>query len=84
MTKTASAMEVRHHLGQLLNIVSLTDEEVIIERAGKPVARLAACENGPALSSGKLDLRRARGLGRDLWRGLDSEAYLRREREEWD
>lgn len=84
MTKVASAMEARHNLGRLLNIVSLTDEDVIIERAGEPIARLTSCERPSIPASGKLDLRRARGLGRDFWRSLDSDAYLQQERDAWD
>ena len=60
MTKVTSAVDARRNLGQLLNTVSLTQEDVIIERAGKPIARLTSCETTPASSEGKLDLRRAR------------------------
>jgi len=84
MTMVASAMEARRNLGRLLNIVSLTDEDVIIERAGKPIARLSSCDDCAVPASGKLDLRRARGLGRDLWRSLDSDAYVQQERAAWD
>ena len=84
MAKVTSAVEARRNLGQLLNIVSLTDEQVIIERSGKPIARLTACDGPAVRAGGKLDLRQARGLGRDLWRQIGSEEYLRRERQEWD
>jgi len=84
MTKVTSAVDARRNLGQLLNTVSLTKEDVIIERAGKPIARLTSCETVNASSEGKLDLRRARGLGRDLWRELGSETYLTQERAAWD
>lgn len=84
MAKVTSAVAARRNLGQLLNIVSLTGEDVIVERAGKPLARLTPCEAGPQRSSGKADLRRARGLGRELWRELGGDAYLRAEREAWD
>ncbi|HJP33983.1 MAG TPA: type II toxin-antitoxin system Phd/YefM family antitoxin [Candidatus Latescibacteria bacterium] len=84
MTKVTSAVDARRNLGQLLNTVSLTQEDVVIERAGKPIARLTSCETAPRPSEGKLDLRRARGLGRDLWRELGVEAYLTRERAAWD
>ena len=84
MTRIASAVEARRNLGQLLNIVSLTNEDVIIARAGKPIARLTSCEGDSRGASGKLDLRRAQGLGRDLWRRVDSDAYLAQERDAWD
>lgn len=84
MTKVTSAVDARRNLGQLLNTVSLTKEDVVIERAGKPIARLTSCEAAPATSQGKLDLRRARGLGKDLWRELGAEGYLTQERAAWD
>ena len=84
MTKVTSAVDARRNLGQLLNTVSLTQEDVIIERAGKPIARLTSCETTPTTAEGKLDLRRSRGLGRDLWRELGSEEYLSQERAAWD
>lgn len=33
-------MEMRQNFGALLNEVSILGEEIIIERAGKPIARL--------------------------------------------
>jgi len=85
MTKV-SAVEARRRLGTLLNIVSLRNEEIIIERAGKSVAKLSACtgESSTRGRSGKTDFRKARGLGRDLWRQLDTENYVAKERDEWD
>ncbi len=84
MTKVTSAVDARRNLGQLLNTVSLTKEDVIIERAGKPIARLTSCETIPSSSEGKLDLRRARGLGKDLWREVNVDRYLAQERAAWD
>jgi prevent-host-death family protein len=40
MSKSVSAMEMRQNFGALLNEVSILGEEIIIERAGKPIARL--------------------------------------------
>jgi len=37
MLKTISAMEARKTLGQIMNEVSLRNDEYIIERAGKPL-----------------------------------------------
>ena len=42
MSITVSAVKARQNLGELLNIVSLRHEDVIIERAGKKIARLTA------------------------------------------
>jgi len=41
---TVSAVKARQNLGELLNIVSIKHEDVIIERAGKKVARLTSVE----------------------------------------
>jgi len=82
---TVSAIEVRRNLGRLLSIVSLRHEELIIERAGKPVARLAPISDAsPAMHAGKSDIRRSRGLGKALWRSIDVQAYLEGERRAWD
>ena len=42
MSITVSAVKARQNLGELLDIVSLRHEDVIIERAGKKIARLTA------------------------------------------
>jgi len=85
MTTRVSAVEARRQLGRLLNVVSITNEDVVIERAGKEIARLTRVDSvGETIASGKLDFRKARGLGRDLWRGVDAEQYVNRERAEWD
>lgn len=44
MSITVSAVKARQNLGELLNIVSLKHEDVIIERAGKKIARLTSVE----------------------------------------
>lgn len=44
MSITVSAVKARQNLGELLNIVSLRHEDVIIERAGKKIARLTSVE----------------------------------------
>ena len=44
MQKTVSAMKARQNLGQIMNEVSLRGYDVIIERAGKPVAVLVSVE----------------------------------------
>ncbi len=85
MAAHVSAVDARRSFGRLLNIVSLTHEEIVIERAGKAIAKLVSYEQ-PAgtVSGGKQDLRKARGLGRKLWADIDTDAYLRKEREAWD
>ena len=49
MSITVSAVKARQNLGELLNIVSLRHEDVIIERAGKKIARLTALDEEDAV-----------------------------------
>lgn len=83
MSKSVSAVEVRQKLGEILNRVALRQEEIIIERAGKKIARLSPIENKARRSQGKLDFRKAAGIGKEIWKDTDVDAYLRRERNEW-
>ena len=83
MGQSISAVEARQKLGEILNRVSLRREEIIIERAGKKIARLSPIDNDVPRSSGKLDFRKAAGLGKEVWKDIDVDAYLRRERDEW-
>ena len=46
MSITVTAVKARQNLGELLNLVSIKHEEVIIERAGKKIARLTAIDDG--------------------------------------
>jgi hypothetical protein len=70
-------------LGDILNRVALLKEEIIIERAGGKIARISPVENGHPRGRGRLDFRKAAGLGKEAWEGMDVDAYLRKEREEW-
>ena len=51
MSKVVSAMDMRQNFGTLLNQVAIKDEEIVIERAGKPLARLVSMNSA---TSGKL------------------------------
>ena len=84
MSQSVSAVEARQKLGEILNRVALRREEIIIERAGKKIARLSPIDNEEPRSRGKLDFRKAAGLGREIWEEIDVDAYLRRERDEWE
>lgn len=64
MSKVVSAMEVRQNFGNLLNQVSIKDEEIIIERAGKPLARLVSVSTAVV---GKLDFRDISKLPNRIW-----------------
>ena len=83
MSQTVSAVEARQKLGEILNRVALRQEEIIIERAGKKIARLLPIENEVSRSRGKLDFRKAAGLGKEIWQDVDGDTYLRQERDEW-
>ena len=83
MTQSISAVEARQKLGEILNRVALLREEIIIERAGKKIARLLPIENEASRPRGKLDFCKAAGLGKEIWKDIDVDVYLRRERDEW-
>ncbi len=40
MLKKISAIKARHNLGQVMNEVSLKEDEYIVERAGKPLVAI--------------------------------------------
>ena len=65
MAKTVTAMEARQNFGNLLNQVSLSQEEIVIERAGKPLARLVNVSS--ASSGGDLDFRDIGKLPNGIW-----------------
>jgi antitoxin (DNA-binding transcriptional repressor) of toxin-antitoxin stability system len=46
MSITVTAVKARQNLGELLNLVSIKHEEIIIERAGKKIARLTFIDEG--------------------------------------
>ena len=65
MAKTVTAMEARQNFGNLLNQVSLAGEDIVIERAGKPLARLVNVDSPDR--GGKLDFRDIGKLPNDIW-----------------
>ncbi len=64
MAKIVSAMEARKGFGDLLNQVALKGEDIVIERAGKQLARLSPVES---LGLQKLDFRDISKLPGDIW-----------------
>lgn len=84
MSESVSAVEARQKLGELLNKVNLMHKEIIIERAGKKIARLSPIGRKTSRPTGKLDFRKAAGLGKEIWQETDVDAYLQKERSEWD
>ena len=83
MQTKVTAVEARQKLGDLLNRVTLLQEEIIIERAGKPLARLSPIQKRGKPACHKLDFRKAAGLGADSWKEIDVMEYVRQERDEW-
>lgn len=79
-----SALEARKNLGRLLNIVLLKNEDVLIERSGKPVAKLTSIESGRTSSSGKRDFRKLKGVGKELWKKVNADDYISGERNQWE
>ena len=64
MAKVVTAMEARQNFGSLLNQVALSDEEIVIERAGKPLAPVVGVN---ATSAGRLDFRDIGKLPNAIW-----------------
>ena len=64
----------------------LTNEEIIIERAGKKVAKLTGIGNSPTQKNreGELGFQKAEGLGAELWEKIDIDEYIKKEHEGWD
>lgn len=80
MIKIVTAVHARQNLGDLLNRVAIANEEIIIQRAGKEVAKLVSCEEKRVASSGRMDFRTSAGLGQDLWATVNVDEYLQAER----
>lgn len=88
--QTISAVEARKGLGMLLNRVSLRHETFVIERSGRKIAVLKEYESNTGESvglaadnGGQLDLRDLAGVGADIWRTVDVDDYIHRERSTW-
>jgi len=84
MKSIISAVDARKRFGELLNRVSLRHEEITIERAGKKIAKVVDVSSTTRSAEGKVDFRDALGVGADLWKDVDIDEYVRRERNEWD
>lgn len=86
MSIKVTAVEARRKFGELLNRVYLTDDEIIIERAGKEVAKLVRMDSPTAQKQpkGKLDFRKSLGLGSKLWQKINTDDYMKKERGNWD
>jgi len=84
MSNTMPSADVQRHFEELLNRVWLLQEELIIERAGKRIARLLPFHETIQPVSGKLDFRKSAGLGAEIWQAIHVESYIQAERDAWD
>ena len=62
MIKKISAMKARQNLGALMNSISLKGDEVIIERAGKPMVAMIPVKRFLELTKQKLKLEMSEDL----------------------
>jgi len=66
----------------------LTLEQILEEAKHlKPEERLVLARNLLAHESPaepKLDIRGLKGLGQEIWKGLDAQEYVNKERDSWD
>jgi prevent-host-death family protein len=83
MLKTVSAIKVRQNLGQVMNEVSITSDEYIVERAGKPLVAIISIEKYLSMKKEREEFFRLydqiqgkipAGSGEEIDRDLD-EAY---------
>jgi antitoxin (DNA-binding transcriptional repressor) of toxin-antitoxin stability system len=85
--KTTTVMNVRRHLGEILDEVRLKSETFIVERAGKPIARISPLEQAetPADAAERRvrAVREAAGMYATSPRAADIDAWLDKERDRW-
>ena len=74
----------RSLLRGVFNRVSLGNEEIVIEWAGKKIACLSPVGKASPKPKGKLDFRKAAGLGKEIWEKIDIAEYLQEERPDND
>ncbi len=85
--KVVSVMAVRKSLGEILNEVNLKSETFILERAGKPIAKLSPLTDENHTNSLNLrikSLHDLNGLNPGTNRSKDPDKWLDKERENWD
>jgi len=85
--KVISVMQVRKRLGEILDNVNLKAETYILERAGKPIAKLSPLHTDSLSNAGDLRvkvLKDLKGLNAGTERGKNPVGWLENERGEWD
>ncbi|MBU0678789.1 MAG: type II toxin-antitoxin system Phd/YefM family antitoxin [Verrucomicrobia bacterium] len=72
-------------MGELLDEVRLTSEQIVIERAGKPVAMLCPIERAETTQARRLGaVREASGMYTSSPRSSDPDHWQDEERSQWD
>ena len=87
MMQVISVMKVRKSLGEILNEVNLKSETFILERAGKPIAKLGPLKDDDHTNSLNLRIKALHDLKRlnsETNRGKDPDTWLAEERSKWD
>ncbi len=85
--KTISVMKVRKSLGEILDEVNLKSETFILERAGKPIAKLSPLNSQEEKSGNNLALKALRdlkNLNPQTERSENPDTWLEKERKGWD
>ena len=85
--KVVSVMKVRKSLGEILNEVNLKSEIFILERAGKPIARLGPLKDEDYTNSMNLrikSLQNLKGLNPKTPRSKNPDNWLDKERGNWN
>ncbi len=85
--KVISVMKVRKSLGEILDKVNLKSETFILERAGKPIAKLCPLKNENHTNSLNLrikSLQDLKGLNTEAKRGENPSNWVDEERDNWD
>jgi len=74
MKRTVSTIDVRQHLGEILDKVALRHDQYTIERKGKPLAMLLPVEKAEAIDrASRLHLIEMLERGTAAGRGVDSD-----------
>lgn len=84
--KTISVMKVRRSLGEILDEVNLKSESFILERAGKPIAKLVPLDSVSEHQVNRRTMKAVKelkGLNPGTERGESPDAWLEDERGSW-
>lgn len=69
--RTISAYEARINFGELLNEVYYRDEEIIVERKGRPMVKISKVEKPKT----EIDLKAFRASA-GAWKNIDTDTFL--------